>query len=182
MQHNNHPTNETTETPFSGHSPLAPCFPPDWAERPNWEAVAPHGMKSAWLRRLSWQTRDSSLAALVKFLEQNGKTTRLEVGEWQAELNGHLAHKPNRHFVFLLLYRHLEGENVLKNLRLEAGLENLFIQWKTRWERDINLTASVRNICSDKPLKEITRFRGISICEAMSYPTFRIICAEHQSE
>ncbi len=144
--------------------------------------MAPPGMKSAWQRRLSWKARDDAFATLLVFLELDGQSTRIAKDEWHARLNTHLTHKPNRHFLFLLVYRHLDTEDFLKNLRLEASLEKQFIQWKTSWERDISLTASVQKTCSDKRIKESTCFRTISVSEAMTYPTLRTICAEHQSE
>lgn len=165
---------------FSTTSPLALCFPPSWSEYPDWEAAAPPRMKSAWLRRLSWRTHDLLFSSLVDFLELHGKTTSFEAGEWQAQLNQILTHPPCRHFFFFLIFQYLGDENFLENLHLEPGLENLFIQWKAKWEQDIGLTERIQQICTDKQLKEITFFRGISISEAMPYPTFRAICSKHK--
>lgn len=170
----------TTETSPARSSPLAPCFLPDWPENPDWQAMAPPGMNSAWQRRLSWRTRDAGFAALLEFLEMNGRDTHLSENEWHACLNELLAHPPSRHFLFLLVFRQPDFAEFLQRLRLETALNTAFLQWKAQWNEDLGLTARVEQTCADEQLKGISTFRGVALCEALTYPTFRVICSKRQ--
>lgn len=163
-------------------TPLATLFPDNWQDDPDWKTVSPPGMKSAWLRRLSWKSKDQNLSALLGFLQSDGKETALDDKLWHKKLVNLISHQTCRQFFFLLIYPHLSNPVFMEKLRLLPDTEKLFSKWKSEWDCDTELTEKIENFCAEKQLKKITEFRGISISEAMTYPSFQAICAQKKGQ
>jgi hypothetical protein len=151
-----------------GISPLAACFPDDWSSHRDWSKLAPPGRHSAWSRRLSWRASDEAFAGMLDFLETHGAETTLSVAAWSGMLNAHLTHTFNRHFFFLLIYQQLDDPEFFSRLGLESNIASALANWKAAWLLDLELSKRVARTSTDALLQQISHFRGVPLCAAVT--------------
>lgn len=160
---------------------IASLLPDNWPDHPDWPSLAPAKLPAAWARRLSWRSNDPEFARFLDFLEQHGKISSLEAGEWQRQYEKLLQHPPNLHLLFLLIEgRHPEPPTFYA--QLPASLSKRFADWHTRWRADRLAVERLHTLERSPLAAETLIYRGIPLAKTLSYRVLQSYLSETRHE